>query len=288
MKKIGLLILLSCSIGLYSQKAGKFETNLVLEESRSLLIAKPGSSYSQTIYYLRSEVSASKEKEAYRIEFDMIPNENGKNAFSNMVIGKGPTGDNWSFRVVHNQFTKTTNTDGSLHYSYDFIVDRPNNYEFGIAQRFIAETFDGTVGGKISNLSVTYKGDIIADGSMMVNKNMGVNGKVGIGVVYPSVALDVNGAIRSKEVKIEATGWSDFVFNEDYELSTLPEVESFIRKHKHLPDMPSEKQVIEEGVNVVEMQAKLLQKIEELTLYIIDLKKENDSIKKELKELKKE
>ncbi|HMM05032.1 hypothetical protein [Dysgonomonas sp.] len=125
------------------------------------------------------------------------------------------------------------------------------------------------------------------------------NGFVGIGTITPSSQLEVNGAIqgkqldingtiRSKEVKIEATGWSDFVFDKNYKLPTLSEVESHINKYKHLPDIPSEKEVLENGVNVVEMQAKLLQKIEELTLYVIDLKKENESIKQELKGLRKE
>lgn len=122
-------------------------------------------------------------------------------------------------------------------------------------------------------------------------------GNIGFGTVNPSAKLevngdikgnklDINGTIRSKEVKIEATGWSDFVFSEDYKLPTLSEVESHIKEHKHLPDVPSEKQVIKEGVNVVEMQAKLLQKIEELTLYTIQLEKKYDAIKDELKSLK--
>ena len=103
------------------------------------------------------------------------------------------------------------------------------------------------------------------------------NGNIGIGTSSPSSKLDVNGTIRAKEVKIEATGWSDYVFADDYALPSLTDVEDHITTHKHLPDIPSEKEVLESGVNVVEMQAKLLQKIEELTLYVIDLKKENKS-----------
>ena len=94
-------------------------------------------------------------------------------------------------------------------------------------------------------------------------------GNVGFGTVSPTAKLDVNGTIRSKEVKIEATGWSDFVFDKNYQLPTLSEVESHISQHKHLPDIPSQAEVIEQGINVGEMQAKLLQKIEELTLYVI-------------------
>lgn len=118
-------------------------------------------------------------------------------------------------------------------------------------------------------------------------KSAYVEGKIGIGVENPISALEVNGTIRSKEVKIEATEWSDFVFNKDYELLSLQAVEEYINDKGHLPNIPSEKEIIENGVNVVEMQAKLLQKIEELTLYVIDLKKENESVKQKLKELNK-
>lgn len=103
-----------------------------------------------------------------------------------------------------------------------------------------------------------------------------------------SKSLDVNGTIRSKEVKIEATGWPDFVFDKGYKLPSLKEVESHINEKGTLPNIPSEKDVKENGIDVGEMQAKLLQKIEELTLYVIDLKKENEAqntlIEKLLKE----
>lgn len=93
-------------------------------------------------------------------------------------------------------------------------------------------------------------------------------GNVGLGIRKPAYKLDVNGTIRAKEIKIE-TGWADFVFDTDYRLPALSEVESHIREHKHLPGIPSERRVKEEGVNLGEMQVKLLQKIEELTLYVI-------------------
>lgn len=98
--------------------------------------------------------------------------------------------------------------------------------------------------------------------------------------------LDINGTIRSKEVKIEATGWSDFVFDENYNLPSLSEVESHIKENKHLPNIPSEKEVLKDGINVVEMQAKLLQKIEELTLYVIEQDKKIENQNKEIQDLK--
>jgi hypothetical protein len=120
------------------------------------------------------------------------------------------------------------------------------------------------------------------------------NNHVGIGTTNPgNFRLAVEGTIGAREVKVTLDSWSDFVFNCDYKLKDLEEVEIFINKNKRLPDIPSEKDVIENGVNLGEMDAKLLQKIEELTLYVIEMNKrvntlesENLTLKEELKELK--
>ncbi|WP_165025363.1 MULTISPECIES: hypothetical protein [unclassified Dysgonomonas] len=92
--------------------------------------------------------------------------------------------------------------------------------------------------------------------------------------------LEVNGVIRAKEVKIEATNWPDYVFNKEYNLPTLKEVEEHIKEYNHLPNIPSETEVKEKGVDLGDMQAKLLQKIEELTLYMIEQDKENKEQRK--------
>ncbi len=82
--------------------------------------------------------------------------------------------------------------------------------------------------------------------------------------------LVVNGAIRAKEIIVD-TGWADFVFEEDYELAPLQEVAQHIKDHGHLPDIPSAEEVEQNGISLGDMQSKLLMKIEELTLHIIDL-----------------
>ena len=91
--------------------------------------------------------------------------------------------------------------------------------------------------------------------------------------------LAVNGNIHAKAIDIDMYNWSDFVFESDYNLRTLSEVESFIKKNGHLPDMPSTEEVNANGINIGEIQSKLLQKIEELTLYLIEMKKNNEILK---------
>ena len=117
--------------------------------------------------------------------------------------------------------------------------------------------------------------------SMAINKN----GNVGIGTTNPQSKLAVNGTISTKEVIVTLTGWSDFVFDTDYKLLSLHELEQFIKENKHLPEIPSAKEVEENGIHLGEMQAKFLQKIEELTLHAIEQQKLIEELQKRLSEL---
>jgi hypothetical protein len=105
------------------------------------------------------------------------------------------------------------------------------------------------------------------------------NGNVGIGTTNPTYKLSVNGNVRSKEVVVE-TGWADFVFDKKYVLPSLNEVEKYIKANNHLPNIPSAEEIQTNGLKVGEIQTKMMQKIEELTLYVIELKKEIDLLKK--------
>ncbi|AUP79965.1 hypothetical protein [Flavivirga eckloniae] len=101
------------------------------------------------------------------------------------------------------------------------------------------------------------------------------NGNVGVGTTtMGSHKLAVEGSIGAREVKVEVGSWSDFVFEEAYNLPALEEVEKYILEKGHLENIPSEKQVLENGIYLGDMNAKLLQKIEELTLYTIDQEKQ--------------
>ncbi len=111
---------------------------------------------------------------------------------------------------------------------------------------------------------------------------------IGIGTDAPgSYKLAVEGIIGARKIRItQQTPWADFVFDPAYHLPSLYEVEKFIQERKHLPEIPTKKEVAANGFDVGEMNAKLLQKIEELTLYLIEQRKELDGLKQEIKTLK--
>lgn len=111
------------------------------------------------------------------------------------------------------------------------------------------------------------------------------NGNVGIGTTTPAERLSVNGNIRSKEVKVEASNWPDYVFLPDYQLLTLTQIEEQIKLNGHLPDMPSAKEVAINGIALGEMVKLQQQKIEELTLHLIEKEKQLENQNKRLVEI---
>lgn len=116
------------------------------------------------------------------------------------------------------------------------------------------------------------------------------DGRVGINTFKPTKSLSVNGTILAREVIVSnnAAYWPDYVFDENYELMTLEEVDQFIKENKHLPNIPSQKELSETGeLNLGEIQRLQMEKIEELTLHLIEKDKEINDLKTRMENLEK-
>lgn len=172
-------------------------------------------------------------------------------------------------------------------YSHNVIRLKPGGSELG--ELGMALELHRTVNPDKS-IRTTYFSSHYGDNNFINN-----GGGLGIGISSPKAKLHVNGDIKAtqadiagpvnaREVNITISAGVDFVFEPSYELKPLAEVEAFVKEKKHLPEIPSEKEMVEKGVNVNEMQIKLLQKIEELTLYVIDQDKQIKELRKQLEE----
>ncbi|MCP4176262.1 MAG: hypothetical protein GY756_00680 [bacterium] len=194
--------------------------------------------------------------------------EIGGDSKVNIKVGRwtslGTTGSGIA-TILGNNVKASTNVDGVM--------------------EFITSTADGAKAIKMQyNEGIsfhTFQGSVTAGNAFAGYERMRIDneGNVGIGTAnttYNSETykLGVKGKILTTEIKlINIADWADFVFEPTYKMPTLKEVENFIKINKHLPDVPSEKEVRENGINVGEMNATLLQKIEELTLYTIEQQK---------------
>ena len=187
----------------------------------------------------------------------------------NVVIGSGgisnPQGWNKVLQVNGNQHAKMLVTESSgvklgmyAHVGYNAKIGTESNHNL---------TFTAGYWNDVMTLTTT--------------------GNVGIGTLTPNEKLAVNGMIRACEIKVEATNWPDYVFEEGYNVGTLDGLESYIKANKHLPEIPTAKEAQANGVALGEMNKLLLKKIEELTLYVIELKKESIAQQKQLDQLKK-
>lgn len=163
--------------------------------------------------------------------------------------------------TIHGESLSIGNTDGKD------VGDKPN-------QRALYHTEEDEL---IINYNNEFEGGTI------------VNSKVGIGTsnIPDGYLLAVGGDVIARKVKVAIEGteeWNDKVFEAHYPLMSLEEIDAYVKENKHLPGIPSAEEVVENGVDLGEMQAVLLGKIEELTLYMIELKKENELLKKRLEQ----
>lgn len=205
--------------------------------------------------------------------------ENDQEIFSvkNHNIGIGNINPTEKLDLSKDVYYNSVNNSGiKLGNSNDQSVNNNTSYAY------IFKTLGDQSGAR---LSIVQKTRAESDQEVFSIKN----GNIGIGTIdSKGYKLGVKGKIAAEEVKVALYNtWPDFVFEKEYNLPTLQEVENHIIHKGHLKDIPSAKEVEKNGIQLGEMNAKLLQKIEELTLYMIEQNKKTEQLQKEVILLKK-
>lgn len=190
--------------------------------------------------------------------------------------------------------------------SFPLIIGDDNTSDHSI--RF-ATFYDNSMSGQIRYINFGRNASLLNTGELAFNHNadnssanwvslglFGQNaherlyvlgdGNVGIGTQESGgYKLSVNGKIRAQEVKIEASNWPDYVFDEDYKIASLSEIKFFIHENKHLPEIPSASTMEKDGIDVGKMNSLLLKKIEELTLHLIQKEQQIDDLEKRMQSI---
>ncbi|MFT3920002.1 MAG: hypothetical protein QM746_11170 [Cloacibacterium sp.] len=199
----------------------------------------------------------------------------------------------------------TMNPQSKLEVNGDITLGNMTSHEYNVVFRPDDNSWRSALVGYSSSIAYDdYIGLKTKFGTIRFITNDGyesariANGRLGIGTTNPQATLDVAGTssfsgnmkveakVETKEIKVTTTPTADFVFAENYHLPKLEEVEKHIKEKKHLPEIAPAKEMEKEGVNIGEFQIKLLQKIEELTLYSIEQNKQIKELKEEINKLK--
>lgn len=238
--------------------------------------AHNGNGYRNNIFYVRGTDGnvgiGTTNPRAYLDMANYIPNEQIGTVFGR--LGEGDNVGSGTFLGVQGYATQ-----GS---------DYGNVKSFSIVHNFYGQT---------NNSINFYRGSGIIGGFMTFctdNNNekmrIAINGNIGIGTTALDEKLTVKGKIHTQEVRVDMSGplVPDYVFAEDYNLKSLEDVENYIKENKHLPEIPSAKEIETNGLMLAEMNMNLLKKVEELTLYMIEQQKKNSEQTTEIDALKKE
>jgi len=199
---------------------------------------------------------------------------------SNRKVRASQTGIASSFILDRTDGAATSLIAGGAGSTFRF----DNAFSFKIQAQPKANIVDGLPGSITKVLEVS--GSAPAE-----SFNIDANGNIGIGVPFGTASerITINGTVLAEEAKVilDVTA-PDYVFEKEYNLRSLEEVESYIKENKHLPEIPSAAEFAEDGVKLGQMSFDLLKKVEELTLYMIELKKENEELKSRVEELEKD
>jgi hypothetical protein len=203
-------------------------------------------------------------------------------ANGNVGIGLGTPQKKVDVFSGYNDFISVGATLGlgqftGIHFGY--LSETHANYR---KSALVFERIDQHANGKIHllNGNTGSASATLADARLTIDQN----GNVGIGTVNPDELLSVDGTVHAEEVVVDLlVPGPDYVFDKDYELRSLEQIQSYITANNHLPEVPSAKEMEEKGINLGEMNMLLLKKVEELTLYLIQQQAEIEELKNKIK-----
>jgi len=202
-----------------------------------------------------------------------------------------PTNGNVGIGTNNPQTTLTINGEVTLYTTNPTGVPvlRFNNYYNPMSMTDVAyvNAYAGRIGfhegaGEMQFQTSSNPGTTGGTINMPVRMRITASGNVGIGSTMPDEKLSVQGTIHSQAVRVDMNSWSDNVFYSNYQLLPLSYVNSYIQKYRHLPDIPTEQEVLEKGIDLGELTRLLLKKLEESTLYIIQKDKELKLVQEQL------
>jgi hypothetical protein len=248
---------------------GKLGVNTIMP--RELLDVNGNIMANSFIGDLTGNASTSTTTAAISGTFQSLPRFTSANTIGNSAMSEDDNHmiSSKSFYVTGtNPGLKLVGDDLSYYPSISFSSTAPNNTGVSSIQGNLGLLTICKPGG-----SIRFVTGAAAENRLVISDN---------GTVDISKDLNVSATVRSKEVKVTMNGWPDFVFEKSYELTSLPEIEKYIKLNKHLPEIPSAIEIEKNGLNLGDMDKRLLQKIEELTLHLIQKDKEIKELKVEV------
>ncbi|TCC87299.1 hypothetical protein EZ428_21600 [Pedobacter frigiditerrae] len=195
-----------------------------------------------------------------------------------LQVNKVSLGSNYTDNYILKAYNRTDGTVDCYLYTNNYVAVAVKSFMLGGGPNLITNTITTATPSGTEITPLPIKSNLVTD----------VNGNIGIGTESPLEKLSVNGRIRAKEVKVETNPatWPDYVFEDGYKIRTLQELEGYIKTNKHLPEMPTAKEVEANGVELGEMNRLLLKKVEELTLLLIEQNKKLMAQGEEIKKIR--
>lgn len=207
-----------------------------------------------------------------------------ENAAHQMYFLEGNVGVglNAPTRLLHLRVSNSSTTTGQLYIQQNYTGDAWMNFGIGTTGRHYAMGIDNAQGDDLFKIATATSATGLTTGTLL---SITPGGNVSIGTDNTTYKLNVNGTIRATEIRVE-TGWADYVFGDGYRLRPLSEVEQYIREHRRLPGVTSAAEIQEDGLQVAKQMTEMMEKVEELTLYIIELNKRLEQLEQENAALK--